>query len=155
MKTANSLPPAEECNCFAVRAAARHVSQSYDRFLAPAGLRTTQYSILARLKRKGPVTINALAEEMVMDRTTLGRNILPLQRDGLIAIKSAASDRRAKELRLTKAGENRLREALEGWSQAQARFEVAFGEKRAAELRELLRTAAASEFTPPTQSTNR
>ncbi|MBV8241354.1 MAG: winged helix-turn-helix transcriptional regulator [Hyphomicrobiales bacterium] len=155
MKTANSLPPPEECNCFAVRAAARHVSQSYDRFLAPAGLRTTQYSILARLKRKGPVTINALAEEMVMDRTTLGRNILPLQRDGLIAIKSAASDRRAKELRLTKAGENRLREALEGWSQAQARFEVAFGEKRAAELRELLRTAAASEFTPPTQSTNR
>ncbi|MBV8421287.1 MAG: winged helix-turn-helix transcriptional regulator [Hyphomicrobiales bacterium] len=155
MKTANSLPPAEECNCFAVRAAARHVSQSYDRFLAPAGLRTTQYSILARLKRKGPVTINALAEEMVMDRTTLGRNILPLQRDGLIAIKSAASDRRAKELRLTKAGENRLREALEGWSQAQARFEVAFGEKRAAELRELLRTAAASEFTPPTQSTDR
>ncbi|MBV8320167.1 MAG: winged helix-turn-helix transcriptional regulator [Hyphomicrobiales bacterium] len=155
MKTANSLPPPEECNCFAVRAAARHVSQSYDRFLAPAGLRTTQYSILARLKRKGPVTINALAEEMVMDRTTLGRNILPLQRDGLIAIKSAASDRRAKELRLTKAGENRLREALEGWSQAQARFEVAFGEKRAAELRELLRTAAASEFTPPTQSTDR
>lgn len=155
MKTADSLPPPEECNCFAVRAAARHVSQSYDRFLAPAGLRTTQYSILARLKRKGPVTINALAEEMVMDRTTLGRNILPLQRDGLIAIKSAASDRRAKELRLTKAGENRLREALEGWSQAQARFEVAFGEKRAAELRELLRTAAASEFTPPTQSTNR
>ena len=155
MKTTNSLPPPEECNCFAVRAAARHVSQSYDRFSAPAGLRTTQYSILARLKRKGPLTINALAEEMVMDRTTLGRNILPLQRDGLIAIKSAASDRRAKELRLTKAGENRLREALEGWSQAQARFEVAFGEKRAAELRELLRTAAASEFTPPTQSTNR
>jgi DNA-binding MarR family transcriptional regulator len=155
MKTANSLPPPEECNCFAVRAAARHVSQSYDRFLAPAGLRTTQYSILARLKRKGPLTINALAEEMVMDRTTLGRNILPLQRDGLIAIKSAASDRRAKELRLTKAGEDRLRVALEGWSQAQARFEVAFGEKRAAELRELLRTAAASEFTPPTQSTDR
>jgi len=147
MKTVNSFPPPEECNCFAVRAAARHVSQSYDRFLAPTGLRTTQYSILTRLKRKGPLTINALAEDMVMDRTTLGRNILPLQRDGLIAIKSAASDRRAKELRLTKAGENRLQEAFEGWSQAQARFEAAFGEKRAADLRELLRTAAANEFT--------
>jgi DNA-binding MarR family transcriptional regulator len=116
--------------------------------LAPTGLRTTQYSILARLKRKGPLTINALAEDMVMDRTTLGRNILPLQRDGLITIKSAASDRRAKELRLTKAGENRLQDALEGWSQAQARFEAALGEKRAADLRELLRTAAASEFAP-------
>ena len=146
MKTANSLPTLEGCNCFAVRAAARHVSQAYDRFLAPTGLRTTQYSILARLKRKGPLTINALAEDMVMDRTTLGRNILPLQRDGLITIKSAASDRRAKEVRLTKAGENRLQEAFEGWSQAQARFEAAFGEKRAADLRALLRAAAASEL---------
>ena len=131
MKTVNSLPPPEECNCFAVRAAARHVSQCYDGFLAPTGLRTSQYSILARLKR----------------------NILPLQRDGLIKIKSAASDRRAKELRLTKAGESRLQQAREGWSQAQARFEAAFGEDRAADLRELLRTAAASEFAPGT--TNR
>src|SRR5438128_11201560 len=60
MKTVNSLPPPEVCNCFAVRAAARHVTQSYDQFLAPSGLRTTQYSILTRLKRKGPLTINAL-----------------------------------------------------------------------------------------------
>jgi len=146
MKTANSLPTLEGCNCFAVRAAARHVTQSYDQILAPTGLRTTQLSILVRLKRKGPLTINALAEDMVMDRTTLGRNILPLQRDGLITIKSAASDRRAKEVRLTKAGENRLQEAFEGWSQAQARFEAAFGEKRAADLRALLRAAAASEL---------
>src|SRR6516162_4794931 len=146
MKTVNSLPPPEECNCFDVRAAARHVSQAYDRTLAPTGLRTTQYSIRKRLKGKGPMTINALAEDMVMDRTTLGRNILPLQRDGLITIKSAASDRRAKELRLTKAGENRLQEASEGWAQAQARFEAAFGEDRAADLRALLRAAAASEL---------
>ena len=145
----------EECNCFAMRAAARHLSQSYDRFLAPSGLRTTQFSILARLKRRGPLTINALAEDMVMDRTTLGRNILPLQRDGLITIKSAASDRRAKELRLTKAGEKRLQEAFEGWSQAQARFDAAFGEKRAADLRTLLRAAAASEFAPGTQPASR
>src|SRR2546427_2085702 len=100
--TVNSLPAAEECNCFAVRAAARHVSQSYDQFLAPTGLRVTQFSILAKLKRKGPLTINTLAEDMVMDRTTLGRNILPLQRDGLIRIAPAASDRRAKDLHLTK-----------------------------------------------------
>jgi len=155
MKTVNSLPAPEECNCFAVRAAARHVSQSYDRFLAPTGLRTTQYSILARLKRKGPLTINALAEDMVMDRTTLGRNILPLQRDGLIRIEPAACDRRAKELHLTKAGERRLQAGLKGWSQAQARFDAAFGEKRAAGLRTLLRAAAASEFAPGTQPASR
>lgn len=48
------------------------------------------------------MTINALAADMVMDRTTLGRNILPLERDGLIAIERAASDRRNKALHLTR-----------------------------------------------------
>ena len=70
------LPRPEDCNCFAVRSAARHVSQFYDQFLAPIGLRATQFSILAKLKQRGPLTINALANDMVMDRTTLGRNIL-------------------------------------------------------------------------------
>jgi DNA-binding MarR family transcriptional regulator len=137
-----------ECNCHAVRAAARHITQAYDQFLAPAGLRTNQFSILAKLKRKGPLTINALAEEMVMDRTTLGRNILPLERDGLIRIAPAASDRRAKELHLTKAGEQRLQAARTGWAAAQARFESAYGVKRAAELRGLLRAVVAGDFAP-------
>src|SRR5215475_789924 len=136
----------EECNCFAMRAAARHLSQSYDRFLAPSGLRTTQFSILTRLKRKGPLTINALAEDMVMDRTTLGRNILPLERDGLIRVEPAASDRRAKDLHLTKAGEKRFLAAVKRWSAAQARFDTVFGAKRGADLRALLRAVVASEF---------
>src|SRR6266478_5929553 len=145
--TVHPRKTSEECNCFAMRAAARHLSQSYDRFLAPSGLRTTQFSILARLKRRGPLTINALAEDMVMDRTTLGRNILPLERDGLISIEPTASDRRAKELRLTKAGEKRLQAALKGWSRAQARFESTFGPRRAADLRAMLRAVTASELT--------
>src|SRR6516162_7862681 len=98
-----TLPGTEECNCFALRAAARHVTQLYDQFLAPTGLRVTQFSILAKLKRRGPLTVNALADDMVMDRTTLGRNIQPLERDGLIRIEPSPSDRRAKELHLTKA----------------------------------------------------
>lgn len=143
------MPPnAEECNCFAVRAAARHVTQCYDQFLAPTGLRTTQFSILAKLKRKGPLTISELAEDMVMDRTTLGRNILPLERDGLIRIEPTPSDRRAKELRLTKAGEKRFEAARKGWHAAQARFETVFGATRAAELRTLLRGVVASELSP-------
>ena len=85
-----TLPRPEDCNCFAVRSAARHVTQLYDQLLAPAGLRVTQFSILAKLKRKGPLTINVLADDMVMDRTTLGRNIRPLERDGLISVEAAA-----------------------------------------------------------------
>jgi DNA-binding MarR family transcriptional regulator len=112
------------------------------------GLRTTQFSILARLKRMGPLTIHTLAEDMVMDRTTLGRNILPLERDRLIRVEATPSDRRAKELHLTKAGEKRLQAALSAWTQAQARFETSFGTKRAVELRALLRAVVASEVAP-------
>src|ERR1700741_5242026 len=92
-----------ECTCLAVRQAARHVTQFYDQYLAPAGLRTTQFSILAKLKRQGSMTINVLADQLVMDRTTLGRNILPLEREGLISIAPGRRDRRSKELRLTDA----------------------------------------------------
>jgi DNA-binding MarR family transcriptional regulator len=130
------------CNCLALRQAARHVSQFYDQFLSASGLRATQYSILARLQRKGPMSINALAAELVMDRTTLGRNILPLQRDGLISVRPGRIDRRSKELQLTKAGVARFRAASEGWRQAQGRFEAAFGRKRAKELRALLHEMA-------------
>jgi DNA-binding MarR family transcriptional regulator len=143
-----TLPGPEDCNCFAVRSAARHITQLYDQLLAPVGLRVTQFSILAKLKRRGPLTIKALADDMVMDRTTLGRNILPLERDGLIRIEPAPSDRRAKELHLTKAGEKRLHAGLEAWAKAQASFEAGFGAKRAAELRMLLRAAVGSQFTP-------
>ncbi len=82
-------------------------------------------------------------------------NQRPLERDGLIRIERVASDRRAKELHLTKAGEKRLQAALKGWSQAQARFETVFGAKRAADLRALLRAAVASQFAPAEQFTDR
>jgi DNA-binding MarR family transcriptional regulator len=145
---ADDLPKADECNCFAVRSAARHVSQFYDQFLVPVGLRTTQFSILARLKRRGPLTINALAEELVMDRTTLGRNILPLQRDGLIKVEPVPSDRRAKPLHVTHAGEKRLQAGVKAWANAQSQFEATFGAKRAGDLRAMLRAVVASEFNP-------
>jgi DNA-binding MarR family transcriptional regulator len=143
---ADFLPSPETCNCLAVRQAARHVTQFYDQFLASAGLRTTQYSILAKLRRKGPMTINGLAGEMVMDRTTLGRNILPLERKGLIAVVPSQSDRRSKELHLTDSGVARLRAAFKGWVAAQEQFEAAFGPKRAKELRGLLHAVSATEL---------
>ncbi len=140
------------CNCLALRQAARHVTQFYDQFLAPSGLRATQYSILARLARRGAMTINALAAELVMDRTTLGRNIRPLQRDRLIAVAAGTADRRSKELRLTRAGVARFRAGRKAWRAAQARFETGFGVQRAKELRALLQQAATN---PPHGDGNR
>jgi DNA-binding MarR family transcriptional regulator len=144
---AASTPPSfQDCNCLAIRQAARHVTQFYDQLFAPAGLRATQYAILSRLKRGGPMTINALAAALVMDRTTLGRNILPLQRDGLIEVVASPQDRRRRELRLTAAGTEKQRLGSEHWSVAQQRFDAVFGSERAATLRGLLREVAASEF---------
>jgi DNA-binding MarR family transcriptional regulator len=146
----DGLPPPEECTCLAVRQAARHITQFYDQRLAAAGLRTTQYSVLAKLRRQGPMTINALADAMVMDRTTLGRNILPLERDGLISVAPGRKDRRSKELRLTEAGAERLKAGYERWKKAQNQFAAAFGDQRAAGLRALLREVTATDL--PTES---
>jgi len=139
-------PLFSECNCLAVRQAARHVTQFYDQLFAPTGLRATQFAILSRLRHVGPMSINALANLLVMDRTTLGRNILPLQRDGLIEVAPSRDDRRRHELRLTAAGVKMHREAVAHWEEAQQRFNAVFGAERAAALRELLREVSASNF---------
>jgi DNA-binding MarR family transcriptional regulator len=125
------------CNCLAIRQAARQVTQLYDRHLAPAGLRTTQFSLLARLERAGPLAINELAARMVMDRTTMGRALRPLQREGLVAI-DPGRDARTRALRLTPAGKRRLAKAVPLWRQAQDAFEASFGSTEAARLRATL-----------------
>src|SRR6266496_4782485 len=146
ISTATSFP---ECNCLALRQAARHVTQFYDQQLAPTGLRTTRFSILAKLKRLGPLTINALARELVMDRTTLGRTMLPLERDGLISIEDGTLDRRSKELTLTKAGAGCLQRAARLWVEAQKEFEERFDPRRAADLRGLLSEVVACDLEKP------
>src|SRR5437660_9898210 len=122
MEADTRLKP-ELCNCLALRQAARHVTQFYDQFLASAELRTTQFSILTKLRRLGPMTIGTLAADLVMDRTTLGRNLQPLEREGLVTVAKGHADRRSREIRLTDAGAERLRIAVESWVSAQAGFE--------------------------------
>jgi DNA-binding MarR family transcriptional regulator len=138
-------PPSTRCNCAALRQAARYVTQRYDQHLAAAGLSSTQFSILSRLKQLGPTTINTLAHAMVMDRTTLGRNILPLQRRRLIVVKRGESDARQKELHLTTAGRTRLAAGFDGWAKAQAEFEGTLGKERASQLRDMLRVVVGTD----------
>jgi DNA-binding MarR family transcriptional regulator len=144
--TSDIEPKPEICNCSALRQAARHVTRFYDAFLSPAGLRATQFSILAKLRQRGPLTITSLAAEMVMDRTTLGRNIRPLQRRGLIAVVSSRCDHRSKELRLTEIGLERLRAAGAPWREAQRRFDALFGVERASALRKLLHIVSVTDL---------
>ena len=144
--TGDIEPKPEICNCSALRQAARHVTRFYDAFLSPAGLRATQFSILAKLRQRGPLTITALAAEMVMDRTTLGRNIRPLQRKGLVAVAPGRRDHRSKELDLTETGIERLRAAGAPWREAQQRFEALFGIERAFALRQFLHIVSVTDL---------
>ncbi len=147
MATASDFDP-RDCNCLSLRQAMRHVTQFYDRILVAAGLRTTQFSILVKLQRMGPTSINALAEALVMDRTTLGRTIQPLEREGLVAVRQGRTDRRSKELNVTDKGAARIKDAMHAWAKAQSRFESVFGAERSSDLRALLREVAATELSP-------
>lgn len=126
------------CNNLALRQASRHVSQLYDRYMAEAGLRGTQFSILAKLSRLGPMPIGKLAEAMVMERTALSRAIGPLERDGLVTV-GEGPNKRTRRVALTAAGEAKLKAAQIHWRRAQKAFETAFGSANAEGLRATLR----------------
>jgi DNA-binding MarR family transcriptional regulator len=129
------------CTCAAIRQASRHVTQLYDECLEPYGLTVTQFSILSRLNRSGPKSINALAREMLTDRTTLARNLRPLEREGLLKLEANESDARSRSLIITAEGVKRVKAARAGWQKAQTRFEEAYGAERATALRTLLHAA--------------
>jgi DNA-binding MarR family transcriptional regulator len=139
---AGAAPDSAACNCLAIRQAARQATQLYERHLAAVGLTASQYSILAKLARLGPLSINALATEMVMDRTTTGRAIRPLARDRLVAIETGR-DARTRLVRLTASGVKRLKAASACWTAAQRDFEQRYGASEAASLRAALARVAA------------
>ena len=126
------------CNCLALRQAARHLSQIYDRHLAQAGLRGSQYSILSKLNRLGPMPIGRLAENMVLERTALSRALRPLERDRLVKV-GAGPDGRTRNVSITPAGGARFKAANVHWRKAQKEFETKFGADQAAGLRLTLR----------------
>jgi DNA-binding MarR family transcriptional regulator len=118
-----------------VRQAMRRISEFYDAVLSPAGLRATQFSILSLVAAHREPSINRLARALDLDRTTMGKNLKPLERDGLVAVGRAAADRRSRVLTLTEAGWARLRQAQPLWRDAQEAFDFANGEQATADLR--------------------
>lgn len=140
------ITKADLCNALAIRKAARHVTGLYDRHLASVGLTVTQFSVLSHLRRLGPRTINELAAIMATDRTTTGRNVRPLERDGLVSITTDPRDGRRRALSLTESGLDRLRHGRAGWAAAQAKFDAAFGAERALALREALADVTALDL---------
>jgi DNA-binding MarR family transcriptional regulator len=127
-----------DCNCFAIRQAARYVSQLYERHLSGAGLTGAQFTLVAAIGRSPGIQMADLADAMVMDRTTLVRALKPLQRDGIVEAAPQSSGTRAVGLRLSDAGKDALARASLCWQAAQAEFEEKFGPDRARQLRQSL-----------------
>ena len=135
--------PAEViCVCATARMAARSLTRIYDRALEPAGIRTTQFSVLARLLEEGPLPLTHLAGRLAMDRTTLARDLRPLERRGLVAI-SVGADRRVRMAELTPAGRRLVDEVRPLWKQVQRDVRAQLGPDHVARLMDELRAATA------------
>ncbi len=117
------------CACLNTRRAARAVTQQYDELLRPAGIRATQFSLLAPAAVLGPVNLTALADAVGMDRTTLTRNLSLLEREGLVRVE-AGSDLRTREVSVTPKGRKTLDRAIPLWERAQSRMAEALGPAR-------------------------
>jgi DNA-binding MarR family transcriptional regulator len=120
------------CGSFSLRKAARSVSQLYDAYLQPCGLRSTQLALLTMLAAEGELSNARLARMLVVSPSTLSRNLGPLQRDGLV--EKAGRRGRGNLLRLTPRGERALVEAVPLWRAAQAKFTELVGDREWSEL---------------------
>ncbi|HWR05219.1 MAG TPA: MarR family winged helix-turn-helix transcriptional regulator [Humidesulfovibrio sp.] len=127
------------CACYNLRRASRAVTRFYDGMLAPSGLRSTQFSILAATNTSGPMTMGALAERLATERTTLTRNLALLEAKGFI-LSETGQDRREHRIRITPAGRAALQGAMPHWTAAQEAMRQHLGQDR---LEHILKDLAA------------
>ena len=135
---------ATPCYGASVRKASRILTRIYDEMLAPSGLNLTQFSIAYLLKQHGSATISDLAAWMDTNKTAMGRNLLPMERDRLISIQQG-TDRRSRNVALTPSGVARYKKAIPLWKQAQKQVEKMLGKSEADALRSLLQQVAAKK----------
>ncbi|MCC2957645.1 MarR family winged helix-turn-helix transcriptional regulator [Massilia sp. IC2-477] len=135
--------PDTACYCSSLRQASRYVTSFYDQMLSGSGLRVTQFAILSRLRARA-ATVTQLAQSMVMDRTTLARNLQPLVREQLVQITPSEQDRRERVIALTDAGREKVEAILPAWRRAQARFDQQFGAQQSAQLLATMRAVVDS-----------
>lgn len=111
-----------QCHCLAARREARRITRLYEEKLRPHGLRATQFTVLAALSIAGPIPIKELADRLGLERTTLTRSSVLLERDGYIRV-CRSEDARRRPLELTPAGRRKLDEAYPAWKEAQERVD--------------------------------
>ncbi len=120
-----------------LRKTMRVVSQVYNAALKPSGLRATQFTLLAVLSRRGDLPLTQLADILVMDRTTLTRNLKPLMAKGWVEV-GREKDERVRLISITEVGRQLVAEATPLWRDAQARIVNGVGSEKLSSMIETL-----------------
>jgi DNA-binding MarR family transcriptional regulator len=132
----------DSCACTRLRTAARTITRAYDEALRPAGLNASQLAILAAIDVDEATSIAALSKRLAMDRTTLSRNLKPLEKEKLIRL-GAEGWKRSKTVQVTSEGRHRLARATSLWETAQTTFLKRFGKTEWKQVENGLRAIAA------------
>jgi DNA-binding MarR family transcriptional regulator len=114
------------CHCDNLRVAARKVSALYDDALAPFGINIAQYSLLRKIERLGGASLTDLGRLAELDRSTVGRNVRVLEKDGLVENARGEGQREA-QVRLTRKGADLLKRAKPAWDKCQRQLEDRLG----------------------------
>jgi len=133
----------ENCVCFNLRWVTRAVTQFFDAEMRRHGIRPTQGSILLALNAKESWTMAELSDWLGLERTTLVRNLRPLQRDGLTRAVGGGRGGRV-ELSITAKGQKKIEESMPAWRSAQSAVVKTLGERRWSAILSDLETAALS-----------
>ncbi len=129
MRKQRDMASVKNCTCFNIRRTARAITQFFDAEIRRHGMRPTQTPILRALQAKSGWGMAELSEWLGMQRTTLLRNLLPLQRDGLVRAKGGGRGGHV-ELEITTKGRKALAETLPAWRSAQERVVATLGNER-------------------------
>ncbi|MGE7673923.1 MarR family winged helix-turn-helix transcriptional regulator [Lysinibacillus sp. NPDC094403] len=128
------------CVCANLRKKTRVVTQLYDKLLQPTGLKVTQYSMLANIAHQQSVSISRLGEILLLDQTTITRNINVLKQNGYVDLTKNPQDARTKVITLTDKGIEKLTEAAPIWEDIQERIINDIGLEKYEDFYETLKT---------------
>jgi len=126
----SALSGMRRCACGNLRRTTRSITQFYDQFLQKSGLRSPQFSLLLNISLNQNVSIGELGTILLMDQTTVTRNIEMLKKSGYVTIIKDPADARRKTISITESGADKLTEAMPLWEQAQSQIEKGLGAER-------------------------
>jgi DNA-binding MarR family transcriptional regulator len=131
-------PRPQGCTNLKLRQAARRVTQHYEAFVAPTGLKITQYSLLSHVVKLGPLRLGELAASMQLGASTLTRNLAPLVQQGWVVLEADAVDARGRVVVATPEGLALRAQAQRAWKRAQLALNERLGTARVAALHALI-----------------